>query len=108
MAVFDWMLKDTASVQRLKQGTGVQSIFTVESTERCLIQPVTGEFASVTDMVYGRTYYGFFRSGADVQIADKIVDQNGREFHVTGIMLRDYGGSPHLTALMTEDSGGGT
>lgn len=105
---FESFFVHTATISRLQQGVGIQSNYVeVESSLPCLIEPVTAEFASVTDMVYGRTYNGYFRLPADVQIGDKIIDQDSKEYRVTGTSKRNYGANPHITVLMTEQSTGG-
>jgi hypothetical protein len=93
----------TVSVSRLLQGSGVQSVMTVvDAAVACNIQPVTAEYAQVTGMVYGRTYNGYFDLGADIQISDVLVDQQGKRYQVTGTLERNYSGEPHITALLSE------
>jgi len=97
------LLTQSATVSRLQQGVGLKSTYqVVEQSLACLIQPVTAEYAQVTGMVYGRTYNGYFKLGADIQINDRVTDQDGKVYGVTGSMKRNYGSFPHLTILLTE------
>jgi argonaute-like protein implicated in RNA metabolism and viral defense len=74
---FENFFVHTATVSRLVlNSTGIRSNYTeVESSLSCLIEPVTAEFASITDMVYGRTYNAYFRLPADIQIGDRIITE---------------------------------
>lgn len=74
--------------------------------QNCLIQPVTAEFAAKTGMVFGRSYNLLAPLEVDVQISDRVVDQDGKTYQVTGSLKRNYGfNTPHMTYYMTEESG---
>ena len=68
-----------------------------------MIQPVSAEFASKINEVFGRTYHLFVPINTDIQIGDKIIDQIGKEYRITGSLNRNYGRNPHLTFIMTEE-----
>jgi hypothetical protein len=102
--ILDDKFTHVASVYRNTATTGWKSAYQqVETGLACLIQPVIAEFYSTTNMAYGRTYNGYFKSGADIQISDYIIDQTGKRYNVTGSMNRDYGNLvSHLEVLLTE------
>lgn len=96
-------------VSRLQTVSGFKQVYqVVEKTLPCNIQPVIAEYASVTGMVYGRTYNCFLKLGADIQIGDRVIDEDNKEYRVTGSLKRNYGNSaPHLTVVLTEQSAAG-
>src|SRR5580765_3497943 len=85
-------------------GVGIQRGYILNLQDQpCLIQPVSAEFANKINEVFGRTYNLFVDLTVDIALGDKIVDQDGKEYRVTGSQRRNYGASaPHLTFVITE------
>lgn len=94
----------TITVSRRLATTGFKSSYQTVGTFSCNIQPVTAEYAAVNGMVFGRTYNAYLSDAADIQIDDKLIDQDGKEYRVTGTQKRNYGYSqPHLTLMLSEE-----
>ncbi len=66
-------------------GVGIQRAYVANLTSvPALIQPLSAEYAQKINEVFGRTYNLFMPLGSDVEITDKVVDQDGKEYRVTG------------------------
>ena len=101
------MLEHVITTSRRGSGAGVQRLWQTNlQSVNCLIQPVSAEFASKTNNVFGRTYNLFTDTGVDIQIGDKIIDQGNKEYRVSGSLNRNYGRNAHLTFILTEEPGG--
>lgn len=99
------LMEHRLTISRMKSGAGIQRIYqSIKINQPCLIQPVTAEYAAKTNQVFGRSYNCFLPIGTDVEISDKAVDQDGKEYRVTGTLKRNYGRNPHLTVWLTEQS----
>ena len=102
---FNTLLSHTITTYRNKPtGIGITKSFQINLLNvAALIQPVTAEYANKINEVFGRTYNLYLPLGTDVQISDKIIDQDAKEYRVTGSLKRNYGVSePHLTFIITE------
>jgi plasmid maintenance system antidote protein VapI len=84
-------------------GVGIQKAF-VENlvSQPAMIQPLSAEYAAKINEVFGRTYNLFLPLGCDVQIGDKVLDQDQKEYRVTASLKRNYGFNAHLTFIISE------
>ena len=109
---FDGLMSDTIDIYRAQAGPGVVTSYgdtPYNPGVPCLIQPVQGEFISKTDMNYGRPYTCLVAMETDLNLSDRVIDENGKTYQVTGSLNRDYG-SPavqHLTFMLTEEASQG-
>jgi hypothetical protein len=56
-------------------------------------------------MVFDRSYYCQVDIGVDIQIADRVVDQDGKSYNVTGSRKGNFGiTTQHITFLLNEES----
>lgn len=101
---FNSLLTHRITTYRNKpNGIGIQrSYMTQLLNVPAMIQPLSPEYAAKINEVFGRTYNLFLPLGTDVQMTDKIVDQDGKEYRITGSLKRNYGGNPHLTFIISE------
>lgn len=106
MSLID-LLSDTIDIYRTTQGPGVQTSYgtaPLNSGLNCLIQPFTGEYFGKTNDAFGRAYNCFLPLGTDIMISDRVIDQNGKVYQVTGSFNRAYGqNTQHLTVTLTEE-----
>lgn len=104
------LLTNTLDIYRTQQGPGVQTKYGI-LTEGvpCLIQPQVGEFYAKTGMNYGRTYNCLMPLNTDILISDKVIDQDGIKYQVTGFFRRNYGSGAvqHMTVILTEETTAG-
>lgn len=101
---FDTLMTHTITTQRYSaNGVGVhQSYQTYLQNVPCLIQPVSARYAKEINAVFGRTYNLFVALGTDLQTSDKITDQDGKVYQISGSLKRNYGANAHLTFIVTE------
>lgn len=101
------LMTHTMNTYRLTATSGIKKEYTANLiNQQCLIQPISPEFAAKTGLVFDRTYNCFVPLGTDLQIGDKTIDQDGKEYRVTGSLKRNYGVyTPHLTFLLSEETG---
>lgn len=93
---------------RLRAGTGVQKSYTANLRSLpCFIQPMSAEFSTKIDMVFGKSYYCYTSLNADLKQGDKVIDQDGKEYRVSGSQKRNYGSQPNLTFYLSEQAGDG-
>lgn len=99
-------LFNTITTYRLTATVGIQKSWRQNLiSQACLIQPVTPEFAAKTGMVFDRTYNCMVEVGTDIQIGDKVTDQDGKKYQVTGSLNRNYGfNTQHTTYLLNEET----
>jgi hypothetical protein len=99
------VLQHTITTSRLQTTAGIRNEYTTNLTDYpCLIQPITAEFAAKTGMVFDSSYFCITQYPTDMQIGDKVVDQDGQSYQVTGSLNRNYGFNvPHVTFLLTEE-----
>lgn len=99
------LLTHSVTVSRLADaGAGKKVLGTVESAVPCLIQPVTPESAQAAGMSWESAFAAWFLPDANILEADKLTDQDGRDFRVRGIRLRNYGTQQHKQALLQRDA----
>lgn len=102
------LLQHTIDIYRAQAGPGVQTGYGTDPYNggiSCLIQPVTGEYTSKTDQNYGRQYNCIMQTGTDISISDRVIDQDGKTYQVTGSFNRNYGTmTPHITMILTEEA----
>lgn len=102
------LLTHTVSVKRSASAGGVkhtyQPVAGLEAVP-CLIQPLSPEDSATLADAYGSDFKGFFAAGTDIQIGDKLTDQDSRDFSVRGIRQRNYGPAAmqHLEVLLGAD-----
>lgn len=101
------LMTHTVTTYRLVATTGIKKAYIANLTDQqCLIQPISAEFAQKTGMVFDRSFNCFVPLGTDLQIGDKVVDQDSKEYRVAGSLKRNYGVyTQHLTFLLTEETG---
>lgn len=101
------MMVHLMTTYRLTSTTGIKKTYQANLTDQqCLIEPISPEFAQKTGLLFGRTYNCFVPIGTDLQIGDKVVDQDSKEYRVTGSLKRNYGMyTSHLTFLLSEETG---
>lgn len=99
----------TIDIYRAQQGTGIKTSYVeYNSGVSCLIQPVSAEFASKTDFVYGRSYNCLLSLGTDIAISDRVIDQDGKTYQVNATLNRNYGiNVSHLTVILIEQASEG-
>lgn len=102
------LLTHTVSVKRQAAGAGVQVSYqavTGMSAVKCLIQPLDPEDTSRVADSWGSDFKAFFASGTDIRKGDRLTDQDGQEYGVRGIRLRNYGPArnQHVEALLGSD-----
>lgn len=105
------LLSDTIDIYRASTGVGVQVTYgTAPYNEgvACLIQPIAGEYFGKTNMSYARGYNCLLSLGTDIMISDRVIDEFGKVYQVTGTLNRAYGVNvQHLTVILTEESTAG-
>lgn len=103
---YQTMLQHSVLTYRLKQGTGVGRVFTANLTdEPCLIQPMNAEFSARVGMTFGRSYFCYTNIATDIKLGDKVVDQDGKEYRVSGSMKRNYGFNQNMCYYLAEQAG---
>ena len=71
-----------------------------------MIQPLSPEYAAKNYNVFGRAYHLYVPLGSDVEIGDRVTDQDGKTYNISGSLLRNYGQhGQHITFWMTEEVG---
>lgn len=104
MALMSSLYTHTISTSRLAAGVGIQQTYQAKLTSvPCFIQPFTPEMAAKTNMVYGKSFNCYLDITNDVKEGDKVTDQNGTKYSVSGLMYRNYGGNPHLTLTLVKE-----
>jgi hypothetical protein len=103
------LLSDTVDIYRVVGGAGIVTSYNMNSPlysgVSCLIQPMVPEFTAKTDFTYGRLYRCLLPINTDIQLSDRVIDENGKTYQVTGTLNRDYGiAVQHLTVTMTEEA----
>ncbi len=89
--------------RNLPNGTGIQKSYQQNLINQpCMIQPLSAAYAAQANMVFGRAYNLFVPLGTDLQLSDKLVDQDGKSYEISGSLKRNYGANAHLTFLINE------
>jgi hypothetical protein len=106
---FFGMLTDTISTQRLKYTSNTNSSYKTNLTgQPCLIQPVSPEFAAKTGFAFGKSFKCFLPIGTDIVMSDKVTDEFGNLYTVTGSLNRPYGmNTQNLQVILEQQAGQG-
>lgn len=101
---FNTLLTHTVTTYRnLPTGVGIQKSYRQNLLNQpVMIQPLSAEYAQSVNETFGRSYNMFVPYGIDIQIADKIIDQDGKEYRVKGSSKRNYGSVEHNTFIISE------
>ena len=101
---FPGLMVHVITTYRMQATVGIQSSFVKNlSNVNCMIQPVSGEFGKKVNDVFSRSYNLYVPTGIDIQIGDKVTDQLGKSYQITGSEERNYGSIPNLTFTMNEE-----
>lgn len=101
---FDSLMVHQINTFRLKAGVGIQKTYQKNLiNQQCMIQPMSPEYAAKSGMTFGRAYHCYVPLGTDIQMTDKLIDQDNKTYMISGSLKRNYGSVPHLTFLMTEE-----
>lgn len=100
------ILYNTISTQRMVPSGGIKKQWVNNLTGlACLIQPITPEYAQKTGMIFDRSYFCIVQTGADIQIGNRVTDQSGKNYEVTGSRNINYGYNvQHVTYLLSEEA----
>lgn len=96
---------NSITTYRLKSTVGIQKSYVQNLVNQpCLIQPITPEYAQKTGMVFDRSYFCQTDIGVDIQISDRVIDQDGKKYQVTGSRKGNFGiTTQHVTYLLNEE-----
>lgn len=102
------LLNMTVDIYRAGAGVGIQTGYSLlNEGVPTMIQPITGEMFSKTGMNYDKAYNALFPMGTDIIVSDRVIDNHGTTYQVTGFYNRPYGSGAvqHITAMLTEELG---
>lgn len=101
-------LNNSLTTYRLAQGAGVTKTYALNLTDVAVfIQPMSAEYSAKLGMTYGRSFNCYTQISVDIKKGDKVVDEDGTEYRVTGSLRRKYGHNPNATFWLTEQAGDG-
>jgi hypothetical protein len=91
---------------RLTATVGIQKSYQKNLTNQpCLIQPITPEYAQKTGMDFDRSYFCQTDIGVDIQTTDRVIDQDGKSYQVSGSRKGNFGmTTQHVTYLLSEEA----
>lgn len=101
MKLTHWLNK-TVIVSRMATVSGDrQAMSTVTSTSGH-IQPLDAEKLSLVDGVYGKTFRIWVDAGVDIQVGDKLKDEDGNFYKVRkgGVSPRSFGSISYQEVLI--------
>lgn len=100
------LLTHAVAVSRLVDGAGITRAYEqVSASVPCLVQPLDAESSQQAGMSFGSAFRVWFLPDADIQVGDRLEDQQSRNYTVRGVNLRDYGINQHLDVLVEQDAG---
>jgi hypothetical protein len=106
---FSTQLVHRITTSRLQAGSGMQKSYAANLVDYpVMIQPMSAEYAAKVNMVFGRAYNMYTAVDADIKNGDKVVDQDGKEYRVSGSLKRNYGFNQNTTYWLTEEAGKST
>jgi hypothetical protein len=106
---FQTQLVHRVTTYRLQSGSGMQKNYEPNLIDQAaFIQPMSAEYAQKANLVFGRAYNMYTTINVDIKNGDKVVDQDGKEFRVSGSLRRNYGFNPNVTYWLTEEAGKST
>lgn len=100
----DTLFVHTVTTYRMQAVAGIRSGLVQKYVLKCMIQPISNPDQLIEGMVWGNTFKGYFHDYADVRVGDRLLDQSGQAYSVTGTNLVNYGSGPHIECMLTVDN----
>ena len=90
------MLNQTLSVYRLAATTGSKKQYSLVTTVKALIQPMSATAADINKMAFARAFTGYVEPSANVLIGDYLQDASGSKYDVQGARNWTMGTQPFI------------
>lgn len=95
----------TIAISRLGADAGIRTTWSSVATNvPVFIQPMQAEFAVQLKIARMRAFrMWLYNVSQDIQIKDRVVDQDGKTYEVRGIEKHNYGEHPHLDIFLEQE-----
>lgn len=90
----------TITIKRLTTTSGDVRAYVSTGTADASIQPLGKDRGQLDEGLFGATYVAYVEDGTDIVEGDKIVDDTGRQFVVSQVVVRDEGAFPYTEVIL--------
>lgn len=95
---------DTLTIFRKQAGTGMRNAYVQIGVDFGAIQGISVADQQVDHESWGKIFRCYAQLEADIQPGDRIIDQLGSDYRVTGVQNLTFGSNPHRQLLLTTDN----